>query len=192
MHTVRWPLLVLFLLWPVPHGPWAAAFALGDREQGEAIAEGTRSVFASDFGAEWTVKNASGDSLTVMTPFHRLALAARNAAFRKEPLAPRDIETLVRNTSGKLELWATLHGTASGFARFYAPTLVPAAGTPIKPSFVQNERTALAEGGGRYAARCLYVFPTGGLSPTGRVTLVVRSQTEAQIATFIVDLATMR
>ena len=126
-----------------------------------------------------------------MTPFLRLALAARNAGFRGE-LRPRDVEALVRKATGKLEFWATLHGPAPDFARYYAPTLVPAGQPAIRPSFVQNERTALAEGGGRYAARCLYVFPTEGLSPTGRLTLVVRTPSETEIATFTMDLATMR
>jgi hypothetical protein len=193
MRTSRWCLpLVLFVLWPGASAPAAVTFALTERDQQEAIAVGRQSIYGAGFGAEWQVINAAGDALAVMTPFHRLALAARNAAFRSEAMRPRDVETLVRISTGKLEFWATLHGSAPDFARHYAPTLVPAGQPAIRPSFVQNERTALAEGGGRYAARCLYVFPTEGLSPTGRLTLVVRTPSEAEIATFTMDLATMR
>jgi hypothetical protein len=197
MPTLRWRLSPVFflwlmlLLWPAA-GARAATFTLGERDQESAIAAGRQSIFAADFDAEWQVTNPAGDTLTVMTPFHRLALAARNAAFRNDALRPRDIETLVRSVTGKLEFWATLHGTGPDFARFYAPTLLPAGQAAIRPSFVQNERTALPEGGGRYAARCLYVFPSEGLSPNGRVKLVVRTPSELEVAAFTVDLATMR
>src|SRR5262245_4626743 len=184
--------LVPFLLWYAPTAVPAATFALTERERDDAIAAGSRSIFGADFGGEWSVKNASGEALTVMTPFHRLALVARNAAFKKEPLKPRDVESIVRSSSGRLELWATLHGPAPDFARHYAPSLLAAGQAPIKPTFVQNERTALPEGAARYVARCLYVFPTEGLSSSGRVTVVVRSHTEAEVATFSVDLAAMR
>jgi hypothetical protein len=192
MPILRWYfLLLLLLLWPGA-GAAAAAFSLTERDQQEAIAVGRQSVYGAGFGAEWQVSNAAGDALAVMTPFHRLALAARNAGFRSDTLRPRDVETILRSATGKLEFWATLHGTAPDFARFYAPTVVPAGQPPIRPTFVQNERTALPEGGGRYTARCLYVFSTEGLSPTGRLTLVVRNQSEVEVATFTVDLATMR
>jgi hypothetical protein len=193
MRMSRWsPAFLLFLLWPAAGAPAAASFALTERDQQEAIAVGRQSVYGSGFGAEWQVTNAAGDALSVMTPFHRLALAARNAGFRSETLRARDVEALVRSANGKLEFWATLHGAAPDFARFYAPALVPDGQPAIRPTFVQNERTALPEGGGRYAARCLYVFPTEGLNPTGRLTLVVRTPSEAEVATFTVDLASMR
>jgi hypothetical protein len=191
MHTLGWCLSLVLFLWPAAAAP-AATLTLGERDQETAIAAGRQSIFAADFGAEWQVTNSAGDTLTVMTPFHRLALAARNAAFRNDALLPRDIETLVRSVVGKLEFWATLHGTGPDFARFYAPTLIPAGQAAIRPTFVQNERTALPEGGGRYAARCFYVFSAEGLSPTGRVRLVVRTPAEMEVAAFTVDLATMR
>ena len=45
---------------------------------------------------------------------------------------------------------------------------------------------------GKYAARCIYVFPADGLDPRGRVTLVVRDAEEREVAKFTVDLAAMR
>lgn len=192
MRTFQCCLLFLLLLWPGPRGSGAATFVLGAQDRAEAIALGTRSVYTSGFGAEWQVTSAAGDALTVMTPFHRLALAARNAAFRSDALPPREVDALLRRVQGTLEFWATLRGDAPDFARHYAPALIPAGQAAIQPRFVQNERTALPEGGGRYTARCLYVFPTEGLSPTARVTLVVRAPIDREIATFSVDLAAMR
>jgi len=62
----------------------------------------------------------------------------------------------------------------------------------IKPSFTQNERTALREEDGIYTARCMYVFPTAALDAKGRVTLVVKDAESVQVARFNVDLSAMR
>ncbi len=64
--------------------------------------------------------------------------------------------------------------------------------TEVKPSFVQNERTALRGEDGRYAARCLYVFPAARLDPRGRFTLVIRDPDEKEMSKFTVDLSAMR
>src|SRR2546425_594221 len=61
-----------------------------------------------------------------------------------------------------------------------------------KKSIVQNERTALREEDGRYAAQCVYEFPTDGVDPKGRVVLVVKDADEREVAKFTVDLAAMR
>ena len=180
------------ILWPTIGQPAAAAsFTLGERERQDAIAAGRRSVVSEEFGAEWRARNAAGETLVVMTPFHRLALAARNAAFKGESLKPRDIETAAKETSGKLTVWVTLKGATADFARFYAPVLLDGK-AEIKPTFVQNERTALRGEDGGYAARCLYVFPAAGLGGKGRVTLVVRNPDDKDVSTFTVDLSVMR
>jgi len=180
------------ILWPTIGQPAAAAsFTLGERERQDAIAAGRRSVVSEDFGGEWQARNASGETLSVMTPFHRLALAARNAAFKGEPLKPKEIDTAVKETSGKLMVWVTLKGGAPDFARFYTPVLLDGK-AEIKPSFVQNERTALRAESGGYAARCLYVFPAAALGGKSRFTLVVRNPDDKEVSTFTVDLSAMR
>lgn len=169
----------------------AASFMLmpGDRE--EAMRAGRRSVAQDDWGGEWRVNGGRGQLLTVMTPFHRLALAARNSTFQDKELKPREIESVLKAQQGKVEFWATLRGDRVDFARFYAPLLM-AQRREIKASFVQNERTALRGEDGRYTARCLYVFPAEGLDPRGAVTLLVRDGEEKTVATFTVDLSSMR
>ena len=163
------------IFWPTIGQPAAAAsFSLGERERQDAIAAGRRSVVSEEFGAEWRARNASGETLTVMTPFHRLALAARNAAFKGEELKPKEIDSAIKETGGKLTVWVTLKGGAPEFARFYAPVLLDGK-AEIKPTFVQNERTALRTEDGGYAARCLYVFPADALGGKSRFTLVVRT-----------------
>ena len=180
------------IFWPTIGQPAAAAsFSLGERERQDAIAAGRRSVVSEEFGAEWRARNAAGETLTVMTPFHRLALAARNAAFKGETLKPKEVETAAKETGGKLTVWVTLRGTTADFARFYAPVLLDGK-TEIKPTFVQNERTALRAEDGGYAARCLYVFPAAGLGGKDRFTLVVRNPDEKEVSTFTVDLSAMR
>ena len=126
-----------------------------------------------------------------MTPFHRLALAARNSAFQDRELKPRDVEALLKDQEGKLMFWATLRGGRVDFARFYAPALV-AGPQEIKASFTQNERTALRGEDGQFVARCLYVFPTENVDPRATVTLIVRDGEEKLVAKFTVDLSAMR
>ena len=169
----------------------AVSFALADSEREQAVRVGKRSITADEFGAEWRVKDASGQTLVVMTPFHRLALAARISAFRHQEPKPRDIESVLKDHEGKLGFRVTLRGGKPDFARFYTPTL-RAGAQEVKPSFVQNEHTALREDDGRYAALCLYVFRAEGLAPKGRVVLVVKDADEREVAKFTVDLAAMR
>ncbi len=170
----------------------ATSFALSPGERDEAIRMGRRSVVSADFGAEWRVAGeAPGQSLVVMTPFHRLALAARNSAFKDEDMRPRDVDALLRDQEGKLVLWATVRGARADFARFYVSTLQRGR-QEIKPSFTQNERTALREDDGSYTARCMYVFPAAELDGKGQVTLVVKDHDDKQVARFTVDLSAMR
>ncbi len=170
----------------------AASFSLTPTERDEAVQMGRRSTVAADFGSEWRVAGeAPGQSLVVMTPFHRLALAARNSAFKSEDLRPRDIESLVKDEEGRLVVWATVRGAKPDFARFYVPLLYRGE-QEIKPSFAQNERTALREEDGTYTARCMYVFPAAGLDAKGRLTVVMKNSEGGQVARFNVDLSAMR
>jgi hypothetical protein len=169
----------------------AASFLLTLRETGEAVRFGQRSVVSEDFDREWKIDNASGESLTVVTPFLRLVQAARNAAFKSELLKPQEIDSLLKQHQGKLFFWASLRGRQVDFSRWHRPVLVSGK-NEIKPSFVQNERTALRQEDGRFLSRSLYVFPTDGLAPKGRVTLVVRDKDEHEVAKFSIDLSAMR
>lgn len=170
----------------------AASFSLTPKETEEAIRFGQRSIVSEDFDREWKVATPSGDSLTVVTPFFRLAQAARNAAFRDEALKPNEIESLVKEHQGKLWFWAYLRGKRVDFSRWHRPVLLVPGKDEVKPSFVQNERTALRQEDGRFLARSIYVFPTDSLAAKGRVTLVVRDQDNHEVAKFSVDLSTMR
>src|SRR5207244_1214517 len=68
----------------------AVSFTLTEREQAEAIHVSERSVTAETFGSEWVQSTGAGE-VTVMTPFHRLALAARQAAFKQNTMKPADV-----------------------------------------------------------------------------------------------------
>ena len=170
----------------------AVSFALADRDREQAVRVGKKSVVEEQFGGEWRLKDGSGQTLVVMTPFHRLALAARNSAFRSQEMKPKDVQSAIKDAEGKLNFRVTLRGgTKTDFARFYAPTLL-AGSQEVKPSFVQNEHTALREEDGRYAAQCVYEFPADKVDPKGRVVLVVKDADEREVAKFTVDLAAMR
>ena len=169
----------------------AISLALTDRDREQAIRAGKKSIVAEEFGGEWRVKDAAGQTVTVMTPFHRLALAARNSAFQSKELKPRDVESVLKGSEGKLAFWVTLRGGKADFARFFTPEMLAGSQT-VRASFVQNERTALRESDGQYAAQCMYAFPAEGIDPKGRVVLVVRDADEKEVAKFTVDLAAMR
>ncbi|MBI4587205.1 MAG: hypothetical protein HY725_00060 [Candidatus Rokubacteria bacterium] len=170
----------------------AASFSLTPRETQEAIRFGQRSVVSEEFGREWKTVNSSGETLTVVTPFFRLAQAARNAAFRAQSLKQREIDALLKEHQRRLLVWAFLKGGGEDFARWYQAVLrVPGKGE-IRPSFVQNERTALRQEDGRFLARSIYAFPADDLDPKGRVTLVVRDKDEREVARFVIDLSAMR
>jgi len=179
----------LSLTWVPPLD--ALLFTLTPRDRDEAVRAGRRSVTDENWGGEWRVDAGAGQFVTVMTPFHRLALAARNSAFQDRQLKPRDVESALKDQEGKLVFWATLRGGRVDFARHYAPALL-AHQQEIKASFAQNERTALRGDDGQYTARCLYVFPAAGIDPRATVTLVVRDVEDQAVAKFTVDLSTMR
>ena len=179
----------LLLAWSVP--ALSASFVLTPDERTDALRVGQRSVTLEAFDAEWRVANASGDSVTVFTPFHRLALAARHAAFRSEAMKPDTPDRLLREAPGRLVLWADLHGPREDFARFFTPRL-RVGDREIEPAFVQNERTAVRQADGQYLARCVYAFPTRDLTGTSRVALVVRDADGRDVGRFTLDLSTMR
>jgi len=170
----------------------AASFTLTPQERETAILTGKRSIISDRFGGEWRVGgDGAGDAVVVMTPFHRLALAARNSAFKSQELSPKDIETLLKEEEGALTFWVSLRGAKADFARFYTPLLVSGQ-QQIKAAFAQNERTARREDDGSYTARCMYVFPSAGLKPGDTLTLIVRDSDDKQVAKFTVDLSAMR
>lgn len=169
----------------------AISVALTDRDRDQAIRAGKKSIVNEEFGGEWRVKDGAGQTAVVMTPFHRLALAARNSAFQSKELKPRDVDSLLKKTEGTLAFWVTLRGGSAEFARYYTPQIIAGAQT-VRPSFVQNERTAIRQEDGRYAAQCAYSFPAEGIDPKGRVVLVVKDADEKEVAKFTVDLAAMR
>jgi hypothetical protein len=170
----------------------AASFALTPDQRDAAIRLGRQSVISEDFGGEWKVGgDGVGQTLVVVTPFHRLALAARNSAFKSEELKQKDIDALSKDQEGNLTLWATLKGGKVDFARFYAPVLVSGQ-QEIKATFVQNERTARREDDGSFTARCMYVFPTDKLNARATVTLIVKNSERQPVAKFTADLSAMR
>jgi hypothetical protein len=169
----------------------AASFSLTPAQQEEAKRAGRRSIVTDDWTGEWRVAAGPGQYVVVMTPFHRLAMVARHAAAKSQDLAARDVESVLRDTEGQLVLWATLRGSRADFARHFTPALTAGA-EEIKPSFVQNEWTALREEDGKYTARCQYVFPAERLDGRGTVTLLVRDADERPVARVTLNLSTMR
>ena len=183
--------VVLVLLLAGPSAAGAVSFTLEAQQRTDALRVGAESITRDSFDTEWRVANQSGETLTIITPFYRLVLAARNAAFKNEPMKPNEPDKLLREQQDRLVIWASLLGRREDFARFYAPRIV-LADREIEPTFVQNERTALRTESGGYLARCVYGFPAKEIAPKGRVILVVRDPEGKDVSRFTIDLASMR
>jgi hypothetical protein len=168
-----------------------ASFTLTEAQKQEAVRLGERSITSETFDGEWRVRGADGASASVLTPFHRLVVAGRHAGFEGKPVRPTDVDKLLKEQAGRLLLWVQLHGKSEDFARFYTPLLV-VGDREIKPSFVQNERTALRQEDGRYLARCVYAFPAVDVPGRGKVALVVADNDGHDVSRFTIDLSRMR
>lgn len=183
-------LCVLLALLPVPVA--ALIPALAERDVQEALEVGRKGIAQEEFGEEWRVALPDGGEIVVTTPFSRLAAAGRQAAFKGEPLSDRQRQEQLDRGKGKLQLLVTMFGRTVDFARWYQPVL-RVEGRDVKPTFTQNERTALRLEDGRYAARNIYVFPVEGLPARGTVTLVVRQTVEQrEVLRVPLDLSRMR
>jgi hypothetical protein len=183
--------LVVAALLGVAGDALAASFTLTDADKRAAIRTGERSITSETFDREWRVSNGGGESATVVTPFHRLANAARHAAFKHDPLKPTDIDRVLKEDANRLVMYVNLKGKGEDFARFYVPRLV-AGEREIKASFVQNERTAVRQDDGAFMARCVYGFPIQDLTGRAKVALVVADADGRDVSRFTIDLASMR
>jgi hypothetical protein len=168
----------------------AASFTLSEADKRAAMRVGERSTTSDDFDREWQVSHDGGDVL-VLTPFHRLAVAARHAAFRNEPLKPAEVERVLKKDAGRLVIWVHLRGRSEDFARHYVPRLIQGP-REIRPSFVQNERTARRQDDGVYLARCVYGFPVRDLNGRAGVALLVADADGRDVGRFTIDLSGMR
>ena len=185
------PVLALLAMLAAGREAAAASFTLTDADKRAAIRTGERSVTTETFDGEWRVTNGGGETAMVLTPFHRLTVAARHAAFKNDSLKPPDVARVLKENAGRLVLWVNLKGGGEDFARFYVPRLV-AGEREIKASFVQNERTAVRQEDGKYMARCVYGFPIQDLTGTAKVALVVADADGRDVSRFAIDLASMR
>jgi len=175
----------------VPALAAGAALTLDDNVRREAIRTGEKSVGNDAFDTEWRVNNDRGESVSVLTPFHRLVVAARHATFNGKPLKPGDPEKILRETRDRLVLLVELQGASETFARLYLPRLV-VADREIQPAFVQNERTASRQQDGQYRAQCVYGFPNRDLDGRAKAALVVANGEGRDVSRFVIDLGKMR
>ena len=175
----------------VPALTAGAALTLDDNERREAIRTGEKSVGNDAFDTEWRVNNDRGESVSVLTPFHRLVVAARHATFNGKPLKPGDPEKILKETRDRLVLLVELQGASETFARLYLPRLV-VADREIQPAFVQNERTASRQQDGRYRAHCVYGFPNRDLDGRAKAALVVADGEGRDVSRFAIELGKMR
>jgi hypothetical protein len=183
-------LLAVLLVTPAPAR--ALVPELGPEEIEQALEAGSQALAQDDFGEEWRVVLPEGGEIVLSTPFSRLALAARQAAVRGEPLSDKQRQEQLDRGKGRIQLLVTMHGTTGDFARWLQAVLLVDQ-REVKATFTQNERTALQVEPDRFAARNVYVFPLEGLPPEGTVTLVVSHQVQRrEMLRASIDLSRMR
>jgi hypothetical protein len=187
--VTRAVLVAALALWPAAAA--AVSLTLTDGQRQEALRTGERSVTEEALDGEWSVKNGAGERAVLMSPFHRLAVAARHATFSGKPLKPTDPDKILKENRDRLVFWVDLRGTSEDFARYYVPRLM-VGDREIKASFVQNERTAARQPDGGYLARCVYGFPTRDVKGGERVGLIVGDGSGRDVSQFTFDLARMR
>ncbi len=184
-------LLVALLLLGFAGAAAGASFTLTAEQKEQALRVGERSVTSETFDGEWRVRGSDGATASVLTPFHRLVVAGRHAGFEGKPVKPAAADKLLKEQAGRLVIWVQLRGKAQDFARFYEPRLLVGE-RRIKPSFIQNERTAARTEDGDYVARCVYGFPINDVPGKSKVALVVADRDGNDVSRFTIDLSAMR
>jgi hypothetical protein len=169
----------------------AATLVLTEALKRQAIDYGRQTATRENFDSEWRLQNAAGDTVIVLTPFHRLAIASRHATFRDEPLRANEPDRVLREQKDRLVLRLELRGSQESFSRFLVPEL-EVGDRKLKAAFVQNDRTPARLEEGVYLARCTYAFPLRDLTGTSRVSLIVRDADGRTANRFTIDLAQMR
>jgi hypothetical protein len=167
-----------------------ATFVLADTQKRQALEYGRQSAHRENFDAEWRVTHGD-ETVVILTPFHRLAIASRHATFRDEPLRPSEPDRVLREQKDRVVFAVELRGRQEDFSRLYVPEL-QVGGRTVKAAFVQNERTAARLDDGGYLARCTYAFSVKELTGTSRVALVVRDADGRETRRFTIDLGAMR
>src|SRR5262249_48508132 len=102
----------------VPALTAGAALTLDEDALREAVGTGGESVSNDAFATEWRVSNDRGESVSVLTPFHRLVVAARHATFNGKPLKPSDPEKILKENRDRLVFLVELQGASENFARY--------------------------------------------------------------------------
>ena len=132
-----------------------------------------------------------GESVTVLTPFHRLVVAARHAAFKNEPVTPSEVSRVLRQDAGRLVMWVQLRGKREDFARHFAPKRPGR--HPRDQALLRAERAHGPAPGGRRLRGPLRVrLPLRDLNGRDRLALRVADSDGRDVSRFTIDLSTMR
>jgi hypothetical protein len=170
---------------------------LNDEQTKDAIILGKRSVKIDifDFLKEWMVDlgNDKGTAF-IITEFLALSNASRDAALRQLELNKFDIEDTLAKSSGKMVFRVTVFGSKADFAKDYTASIQ--AGSKVVPTtfWKNNEGESYGDGTSRpaYVADNDYYFPSEGIDPNAKITLVVHDKDGKDVVKFDFDLAKLR
>jgi hypothetical protein len=170
---------------------------LTEEQKLEAINYGSTNSQAdpTDFLGEWAVVLDHDKGVAIMiTEFLALASAAKEAISNGTALSQFDIEDAIARSKDKLVFRVTTFGPTMNFAKNYTAVVK----TPTKTVATTYWNNSEGEGFGdgktrpRFIADSDFYFPSEGIDPNGKITLIIKDQQGNVVTQFDFDLSKRR
>ena len=187
--------LAIFVGWSDP-AP-AVYQKLTEEQTNEAIDYGERNAMAepTEFLKEWVVVLDGYDGYAfVISEFLALANASKESTLRGVPLSPFAIQDAIATSSGKLVFRVTTFGDTFNFAKDYT-AILKAGNQDIPTTFWTNsDGEAFGEDDSKpaFQADSEFYFPSEGIEPEAKITLVVQDKDEKTVTQFEFDFSKVR
>ncbi|HEY5648821.1 MAG TPA: hypothetical protein VIU33_04940 [Nitrospiria bacterium] len=187
---------IQFSIFSAPTPAYPMFQNLVEDQRQEAIIYGKRGIRTevSEFIEEWSVNKGLDGFAFITTEFLALAYAARTSALRMADLSNYDIEDTLAKSSGKLVFRVTLFGDSPDFAREYTAVIL-AGDQTIPTTFWSNpggEPYGDGETSPTYVTDSDFFFPSEGIDPEGKITLVIQNESGEDVTRFAFDLGSLR
>ena len=190
--------LMGFSVWVLTAHPALAMYTnLSEGEKLEAINFGSSNsqVDITEFLTDWVVVLDDDKGVAfIITEFLALATEAKTAVQRGIALTQFDIEDAIARSSYKLVFRVTSFGNNMNFARDFT-ALVKTGKKTIHTTYWNNmEGEALGKGKNRprFIADSDFYFPSEGIDPKSKITLVVQDEAGNTVSEYPFDLSKLR
>lgn len=170
---------------------------LTEEQKLEAISYGSSNSQAeiTDFLGEWAVVLDNDKGMAILiTEFLALASAAKDAISKGTALTQFDIEDAVARSADKLVFRVTTFGPTMNYAKNYTAVVQSADKTVSTTYWTNSEGEGFGDGKTRprFVADSDFYFPSEGINPNGRITLIIKDHEGNTITQFDFDLSKRR